>query len=378
MRRLALLLLLGAPLVAQPLPDLLRRTVVLKDPRAEKVEVRKNVAYDGERKFDLYRPPNASGALPVVIFLNGIGQPSLKEWGQYTSWPRLVAARGMAAISYETSGDDVAAQTEALLRYLRQHAAELKIDPKRVALWSCSANVRLGTALIASHAADDFRAAVFYYGIVTTPPKHADLPVMVARAGLDTLTINDSIDRWVAQAVALDAPVTLITYPQGRHGFDVDDDTDESRAIIDQTLDFLEFHLTHPRAARTEPVSPAELQRVLRDRGVAALIARVTEVRKTHPNAIAIEEQTLNGLGYSLLAENKAGDAIAVFEHVAATFPRSANAQDSLSEAYEAAGRTAEAIAASERTLALLDSVTGGRRELIRRSAEERLKRLRK
>ncbi|HEX7832005.1 MAG TPA: dienelactone hydrolase family protein, partial [Thermoanaerobaculia bacterium] len=290
MRKFALLLLIALPLSAQ-----LERTAVLKLPGMESVDVRTNIAYDGDLKLDLYRPRNASNALPVVIFLNGVGRPDLKEWGQYTSWPRLVAARGMAAITHQTSGTDLAPQAEALLRYVREHAAELRIDPKRIALWACSANSRLGTALVANHA--DFRAAVFYYGLMEAAPKNDVTPVLVARAGLDALTLNDSIDRWVASAVALDAPVTLLTYPEGRHAFDVDQDTIESKRVIEQTLDFLKHYLTTGPTPRIEPMSMSQLQRLVREEGHARAIATLESFRKTHPKAYVLEEQALNSLG---------------------------------------------------------------------------------
>src|SRR5687768_17940222 len=112
------------------------------------VDVRKNVTYDGELELDFYRPKSAT-TVPLVIFLNGVGRPDLKEWGQYTSWPRLVATRGMAAIAHETSGDDAAKQADALLRYVKADANELRIDASRIAIWACSANVRCGTAMLA-------------------------------------------------------------------------------------------------------------------------------------------------------------------------------------------------------------------------------------
>ncbi len=108
-------LLLVALLLATPLAAQLEKPVVLRLAGMDDVEVRKNVAYDGERKLDFYRPRGA-GVVPVVIFLNGAGRPDLKDWGQYTSWPRLVAARGMAAISYETAGNDFAEEKIARLR----------------------------------------------------------------------------------------------------------------------------------------------------------------------------------------------------------------------------------------------------------------------
>jgi dienelactone hydrolase len=369
MRKLLLVLLLATPLAAQ-----LEKPVVLRLAGMDDVDVRKNVLYDGDRKFDFYRPKGA-GTLPLVIFLNGVGRPDLKEWGQYTSWPRLVAVRGMAAISYETTGNDVAPQTGALLRYVREHAGELKIDPKRIAIWGCSANVRLGTGLLASH--DDFRAAVFYYGLMEIAPKNILTPVLVTRAGMDALPLNSSIDRWVAQAVEIEAPVTLITYPEGLHAFELENDTPESRQIVAQTLDFLQFHLTTAPTPRREPMTLAQFQKLFASDRAAAL-ARLKELRGTHPDAYILRESILNGLGYALMSDNKPAEAVAILELVAATYPDSANAHDSLGDAYEAAGRPADAIRESERALALLDKVQGRQRDAIQRSAEDKLTRLRK
>jgi acetyl esterase/lipase len=107
----------------------------------------------------------------------------------------------MAAITHESSGDNFVPPVENLLKYVKEHAAELKIDPKRIAFWACSANARAGTELLAAH--DELRAAVFYYGAMQAEPKNVATPVFVARAGLDALPLNESIDRWVARAVAL-------------------------------------------------------------------------------------------------------------------------------------------------------------------------------
>src|SRR5688572_2944006 len=145
---------------AQPRPQ--DEVASLKVAGMERVVVRKNIAYDGDLTLDLYRPSEVD-VLPLVVFLNGVGIRELKEWGQYTSWPRLVATRGIAAIAYQTtSGESAEAQTESLLKYVKEHAAELKIDPSRIALWSCSANVRVGTSVLAKHPKEAFRAAAFY------------------------------------------------------------------------------------------------------------------------------------------------------------------------------------------------------------------------
>src|SRR5687767_12809937 len=134
MRKTALCLafVLGTTAIAQPRPQ--DEIAVLKIKGTERTVVRKNIAYSGDLTLDVYRPADANGVLPVVIFVNGVGVPDLKEWGQYTSWPRLVATRGIAAITYQTSsGESAEAQTEALLKYVKDHAAEMKIDPSRIA-----------------------------------------------------------------------------------------------------------------------------------------------------------------------------------------------------------------------------------------------------
>ncbi len=67
----------------------------------------------------------------------------------------------------------------------------------------------------------------------------------------------------------------------------------------------------------------------------------------------AFPEFMLNGLGYALLRREKVPEAIAVFQLVVDSFPQSANAYDSLGEAYAAAGDVDRAIANYERSLEL-------------------------
>jgi tetratricopeptide (TPR) repeat protein len=65
-------------------------------------------------------------------------------------------------------------------------------------------------------------------------------------------------------------------------------------------------------------------------------------------------------LGYRLLGEKRLPEAIQIFRLAVEASPRSANAYDSLGEAYAAAGDKAAAIGAYEKALALdpkMDSV---------------------
>src|SRR5262245_54221669 len=89
--------------------------VVLQLPGTESVVVRRDIEYAasdaGPLTLDLYRPPSSgSNRLPVVIFVTGytdVGVPLMlgckfKEMEIYISWGKLVAAEGMAAITFDS------------------------------------------------------------------------------------------------------------------------------------------------------------------------------------------------------------------------------------------------------------------------------------
>lgn len=70
-------------------------------------------------------------------------------------------------------------------------------------------------------------------------------------------------------------------------------------------------------------------------------------------HAYVAPEPPLNDLGYRLLAEKRLPEAIRIFRLAAEADPQSANAQDSLGEAYAVAGERDAAIRAYEKALAL-------------------------
>lgn len=66
---------------------------------------------------------------------------------------------------------------------------------------------------------------------------------MVRQASQDSPKINETVDRFVAEALRANAPIELHNHPQGQHAFDMLDAGDRSRAIIRRTLTFLREHL---------------------------------------------------------------------------------------------------------------------------------------
>ncbi|MEN3332001.1 MAG: hypothetical protein V7641_1366 [Blastocatellia bacterium] len=372
--------------------DPLRRTIVYHLADMDRAVVQQDIAYKtvngATLKLDAYYPPGtkAGARLPVVIFINGVGDPppdvlKVKQWGQYTSWPRLVAAMGMAAIAYESRTTDATADSADLIDYVRQNAASLKVDENRLCLWACSANVRAGLPLAMQPARAYLRCAVIYYGAAQVQAMRDDLPVLMVRAGLDSPGLNNGIEAFAREAIAGDVPLTVINYVDGQHAFDLLDDTDESREVIKQTVAFMKFHLTKPEAvAARRSLTPARFVAMLNRDGIDKALRSLDELKRTRPDEVVLREFVLNQIGYRLLQDRKTKEAIEIFKFVAAAHPDSANVYDSLADAYEGDGNREMAIQFAEKALEKLATDTNidePRKAAIRNSASDKLRRLR-
>jgi hypothetical protein len=96
------------------------------------------------------------------------------------------------------------------------------------------------------------------------------------------------------------------------------------------------------------------------------LAAYNTWTGDTRHRYVTNAEARVNALGYKLLNDKRADDAIVAFRVNADTHPKSANAFDSLGEAYDLAGRKTEAIAAYERSVQLNPTSPSGLAALAR------------
>jgi tetratricopeptide (TPR) repeat protein len=107
-----------------------------------------------------------------------------------------------------------------------------------------SGNVSTGLPAVEDPQRKAIKAAVIYYGSADLPQVRLDLPVLFVRAGLDQPSTNQSLDRRTAAGIAANAPWTVLNYPGGRHGFDVLDDNDLSREIIEETFRFAQLAIS--------------------------------------------------------------------------------------------------------------------------------------
>lgn len=237
---------------------------------------------DGEPlMFDVYRPCDAGNKrLPAVIFVHGEAEPDLlkqaRSWGQYISWGELIAASGMAAVTFNrrsshqyTRLPDAASDVDDLIQYIRDHADQFHLHRDRLAIFTCSAGGPLGLRAALRGTPEYIRCAIGYYPLcdlihlaelspqpiddatlqdfspvylLNQPPEQIP-PMFLAKAALDRPHFNRSIDRFIHHAEDFGVLVDVVTHHSGRHGFDIFDDDDMTREIIRRTLNFLRLYL---------------------------------------------------------------------------------------------------------------------------------------
>ncbi|MEK6288024.1 MAG: alpha/beta hydrolase [Acidobacteriota bacterium] len=264
-----------------PHDDITKKRVVYQIPGMDAVTIRRDIEYRvtdaGILTMDLYHPPDwKSGArIPAVVFVSGYSDVGfqkmlgckLKEMESYISWAELTAASGMVAITYSATGP--AADIHALLQYVRQNAASLGIDENRIGVWACSGNVPNALSVLMHEDREYLKCAVLCYGVMldlegyTSTAESAkrfgfvnpcagksvnelprDLPLFIVRAGQDEMPhLNETLDRFVAKALTCNLPITFTNHATAPHAFDVMHDSETSREIIRQILEFMRFHL---------------------------------------------------------------------------------------------------------------------------------------
>jgi acetyl esterase/lipase len=263
--------------------EIVNMPVVYRVPGMDQVTVRSNLKYtkadDPNLLMVVDSPPGlAKGDLrPAVIFIHGGAgsQSRPKDWGFYRSWGRLVAASGMVGVTFthrlgypkpllaESSSDVTAA-----IEYVRANADSLNIDKDRVCLASYSAGgpllsmamrdgpgyVRCLVAFYSfldiqqseSHRKYETPEMIKAFSPITYLANDADkiAPMFIARGGMDQIpTMDDSIDRFVREAISKNAAITFANHPQGVHGFDSQNDDDRYREIIQDAIAFMKLHL---------------------------------------------------------------------------------------------------------------------------------------
>ena len=224
--------------------------------------------------MDIFYPPNrpAGTLLPVVIFPNPFpltADPEIAPLGRrsyesFQAYGRMFAANGLAAVAYDTLHVN---DLEAVVKHLQDNSARLGIDSSRLGFFSISSWAALASSFAYQENRSYLKFVVFYYGFILTPENagrknaddlavqyrfygpelpdvtriRTDLPVLVVRCGKND---NESTDQFIQDAEAQGAPLTVIRFDEGVHGFDWIGEGSGERGIeiIKQTIDFVKTH----------------------------------------------------------------------------------------------------------------------------------------
>ena len=179
--------------------------------------------------------------------------------------PRSPPLRDLVAILPDLRSETSEKDFDALITHLASNAATLGVDPDRVALYAGSGNVSRALPIVQNPKQTVVKAAVMYYGSAQVTEFRRDLPLLLVRAGLDRPPVNRALTDLATLAINQNAPVTFLNYAGGHHAFEIVDDEDLTRDVMDRTVDFVK--------QATEPAYQASLRRGLAESTAAAHVA---------------------------------------------------------------------------------------------------------
>lgn len=284
---------------AQPLSqngiDGRRFGVVYDVPATREVKLLASVPYwkDATHSLacDVYMPPRLKPGekLPVVVFLNAIGdapENSLKDWGIYRTWPRLIATQGMIGVSMQADSNAVECMRR-LIAFLGSDRAPAGVDGQRIGVYAASANVTGANRLLFNtDAPKSIQAAVLYYG---SPPPATDslrveLPVLFVVAQGDAPRMGTPLDSLWTRVIRARAPWTLEFAAGMPHAFDAFADDDDSRRIIQKTIAFWRTHLLPVPQPGWGPSEEREILRAQFGNDLARAAELLPAWIEKHPN----------------------------------------------------------------------------------------------
>jgi dienelactone hydrolase len=198
--------------------------------------------------------PDAEGPQPALVLVHGGPlpdevRPTPKDWPVFQGYARLLASEGVVAAVAEHGLNSPAAYPRAASRLataVEEIRADPRVDADRIGMWFFSG----GGLLLADYLAEPpawLRVAAASYPLLAPPagwpvdPRYrpaetvaaaGQLPIVLTRVGREDPMIAEGVEEFVTAAVAARARLEIVDVPDGRHSFDLRDDTDQSRAAI--------------------------------------------------------------------------------------------------------------------------------------------------
>ncbi|MEV5968203.1 hypothetical protein AB0L70_40935 [Kribbella sp. NPDC051952] len=225
-----------------------------------------DVARESHEGLELYLPAAAEPA-PAVILVHGVpyqaeGRSRPSAWLIYQGYASQLADRGCVATVVDHSPDglpDDDRSLTALSKAIAAVRAHPRVDGDRVGLWYFSGGAPLCVDLLRDPPAW-LRCLGLTYPVlgdgelVTIRGVHpvdavagaGGLPIVMTVVGRELPDVAPTQPPFIEAARAAGVALELIEVPDGRHGFDVLDHTDESRAAVAAALTVMTMKLGVP------------------------------------------------------------------------------------------------------------------------------------
>ncbi|MGW6783532.1 dienelactone hydrolase family protein [Streptomyces sp. NPDC054987] len=218
------------------------------------------VAPERVGNIDLYVPDDATGPSPAVIFVCGGPLPAELPWNRPRDWPvyrgygSLLAAHGAVAAPLQLPLHEYAdfpRAAEALAQAIETVRADPRVDADRIGIWFfCGGGPLISDWL--REAPRWLRVLAATYPVLGSRPgkellpefeparalaEAGDLPpIVLTTVGREDPLIAQTEARFVEVAEQRGVPIEVIDVPDGYHGFDFLEATEESRQAVLQAL----------------------------------------------------------------------------------------------------------------------------------------------
>jgi hypothetical protein len=262
--------------------------------------------------------------------------------------------------------------------------AQPRVDKTRIAVGGGSCGVDNALKLAERH--PDLKSLVLLAGGtdlagINYIAQHPEVPIFTAAAADDQYNPNTmQLMQWFSE-ISGNPRTKFSGFKDGRHGTEIFGPHPE---LVDQIVAFLVDTLVTNPVDLHAHVTPRKTQAseflalVNQPGGATKATALFHEAHKRDPNAMVFSEYPMNLLGYAKLQAGNTQEAIELFKLNTEAYPASANAQDSLSDGYLAAGQNDLALTAEQKCLELLpaDKNDADFKHRLEQAAKEKIAKL--
>lgn len=230
--------------------------------------------HEREANLDWYVPEDG-GPRPAVIVIHGGPLPAdlpttPRDWPVYRGYGNLLASLGLVAVTVEhrlrliATPEGPVADYPTAARDVASAVARVRADPRvdreRIALWFFSGGGLLSNDWLRGRPTWLRAVALTYPVLGPLPdwrvdprfepcaaigePGAAVPPLLLTRVGLEREAVARTVAVFRKVAADTGVPVEVIDVPNGQHGFDCLDHTDESRSAVERATNWISQRVT--------------------------------------------------------------------------------------------------------------------------------------